>query len=168
MDSQIIELLRLKGMGYISSFLLQNYWAVLATIMILIVGFWVVLVGMAWADLGIIKLLVFVLLGVIIGVFILLKIGTEVQTPLNNLESISTNKKINITEYHGDYILDKNNHKYKIGLMKNINTSSFYKRSWFKDQINGHDTQVKLIKYKGDNIIINYTPQKRTVKGYDN
>jgi len=165
MDSKIIELLKLKGMGNISSFLLQNYWSVLVTIMVLLVGLLVVLVAMAGADFDIIP--IFVLLGVIISIFILFIININTQTPLNNLESTSTNKKINIIEYHGDYILDKNNHKYKIGLMKNINTSSFYKRSFFKDQINGHETKVKLIKYKGDNIIINYTPQKRTVR-YDN
>jgi len=165
MDSKIIELLKLKGMGNISSFLLQNYWIVLATIMILIVGFWVVSVGMTEiidSDWDIIPL--FVLLGAIISIFILFIINISVQTPLSNLESTSINKKINITEYHGNYILDKNNHKYKIGLMKNINTSSFYKRSVFKRQINGHNTRVKLIKYKGDNIVINYTPQKRTIE----
>lgn len=167
MDSKIIELLKLKGMGNISSFLLQNYWSVLATTVILLIGVWMVLVAMTQVvDWDIIPL--FALLGLIISISILFIIGTSVQTPLSNLESISVNKKIDITEYHGDYILDKNHHKYKIGLMKNINTSSFYKRAWFKDQINGYDTQVKLIKYKGDNIIINYTPQKRTVKGYDN
>lgn len=162
MDNKIIELLKLKGMGNISSFLLQNYWSLLATIVILIIGLWVVLWAMVGADFDILP--VFVLLGVVISIFVLFVINIGVQTPLNNLESTSINKKINITEYHGDYIIDKNNHKYKIGLMKNINTSSFYKRFMFKAQINSHNTQVKLIKYKGDSIIVNYTPQKRTIK----
>jgi len=92
MDSKIIELLKLKGMGNISSFLLQNYWSVLVTIMVLLVGLLVVLVAMAGADFDIIP--IFVLLGVIISIFILFIININTQTPLNNLESTSTNKKI--------------------------------------------------------------------------
>ena len=166
MDNKIIELLRLKGMGWLSSFLLQQNFHIFVFSFLLVIALWLLFIFADSEDWDLIFPLL--LIGFIINFVILFVIGYGVHTPLNNLESIAINKKINITEYHSDYILDKNHHKYKIGLMKNINTSSFYKRSWFKDQINGHNTQVKLIKYKGDNIIINYTPQKRTVKGYDN
>jgi len=165
MDSKIIELLKLKGMGNISSFLLQNYWTVSGVILVLIIGLWITFFAMDDGNWELIYPLA--VLAVIIDFAILFTIGTGVQTPLNNLQSVATDKNINITEFHGNYIIDKNNNKYKIGLLRNANTSSFYKRAWFKDQINGHYTKVKIIKYKGDNIIINYTPQKRTVR-YDN
>lgn len=161
MDSKIIELLRLKGMGGFSSFILQYYWSILAIIFVLMIGLLVTFV-IVTRDIG--SFVIVIPMGFLfflITIMLQLIIATGFETPFNNLNSISINKNITITEYHHNYLLDDKHRKYQIGLLKNSATSSMYKRANLKDQINNKPTKVKIIKYRGENIIINYTPQKQ-------
>jgi len=161
MDSKIIELLKLKGMGSFSSFILQHYWSILCIIFVLMIGLLVTLIivtrdiSFFWVaiPMGFLFFLITIMLQLVIA------IGFE--TPFNNLNSMSVNENIKITEYHHSYLLDDKHRKYQIGLLKNPATSSIYKRANLKDQINNKPTKVKIIKYRGENIIINYTPQKQ-------
>lgn len=160
MNEKIIELLRMKGMGDFSSFILQyNTFFIITGIITSIFLLATVLIIFQDESLGSASL--FMLLAINI-IFWFAVMPDSVKTPLANINAVSIEKTLKIKEIDKHYITDYNGHKYNIDLLTNMNTISSEKRDALIKQVNNKPTNFKIYRFKNENIVINYTPQKGT------
>ena len=163
MNEKIIELLRMKGMGDFSSFVLHynTLFILLGIIFSILFTYFVLMIA---DDDPEFIIGIGVLVSIIINfIFWCAFMPNSVEAPLANINAVSTEKTLKIKEIDKHHITDSKGDKYNIDLLTNMGTISSEKRDALTKQVNNKPTNFKIYRFKNENIVINYTPQKGTM-----